>query len=174
MSVARILFVGGGARARRLASELSGEGHAVRMTTRSEAGRAPIEAVGAECWIGSPDRIASLRYALENVTVACWLLGPARGSADELAALHGARLAFFCSQAIDTTVRALIYEAAGCVDREILSAGADLVAAKAAYNEIPLAILDADPADLDGWVAQAKAAIGELLAVERRDGGVAP
>jgi len=30
-------------------------GHTVRATTRTEAGRAPIEAGGAECWIGMPD-----------------------------------------------------------------------------------------------------------------------
>jgi hypothetical protein len=161
--VARILFVGGGARAQRLATGLVGEGHAVRMTTRSESGRAAIEAAGAECWIGTPDRTASLRYALEGVTIACWLLGTARGGEDELAALHGSRLAFFCTQAIDTTVRGLIYEAAGCVDRAILDAGADLLIAKAAYSEIPLRVIDSDPADSALWVAQARTAIAELL-----------
>jgi hypothetical protein len=161
--VARILFVAGGARAQRLANTLVGEGHAVRMTTRSEAGRAAIEAAGAECWIGTPDRIASLRYALEGVTIACWLLGTARGGADELAALHGSRLAFFCTQAIDTTVRGLVYEAAGCVDRAILAAGADLVTAQASYSEIPVRVIDADPADAAVWAAGARAAIAELL-----------
>jgi hypothetical protein len=161
--VARILFVGGGARAQRLASGLVGEGHAVRMTTRSEAGRAAIEAAGAECWIGTPDRIASLRYALEGVTLACWLLGTARGSAEELAALHGSRLAFFCSQVIDTTVRGLVYEAAGCVDRAILAAGVGLVTAKAAHSEIPLRVLDADPGDPALWTAEARAMIADLL-----------
>jgi hypothetical protein len=161
--VARILFVGGGARAQRLASRLLGEGHAVRMTTREEAGRVAIEAAGAECWIGTPDRIASLRYALEGVTIACWLLGTARGGADELAALHGSRLEFFCSQAIDTTVRGLVYEAAGCVDRAILAAGAELVTVKAAYSEIPLRVLDAEPADAALWAAAARTAIAELL-----------
>ena len=133
------------------------------MTTRSEAGRAAIEAAGAECWIGTPDRIASLRYALEGVTIACWLLGTARGGADELAALHGSRLAFFCTQAIDTTVRGLVYEAAGCVDRAILAAGADLVTAQASYSEIPVRVIDADPADAAVWAAGARAAIAELL-----------
>lgn len=161
--VARILFVGGGARARALAPELLGAGHAVRMTTRVAAGRAAIEAAGAECWIGTPDRIASLRYALENVTLACWLLGTASGTPDELEALHGSRLAFFCSQTIDTTVRGLLYEAAGCVDPALLAAGADLVATKAAYSEIPLRILDTSPADPDAWRAKARGAIAELL-----------
>lgn len=161
--MARILLVGGGARGRALASSLIAERQTARITTRSEAGRAAIEAVGAECWIGTPDRVASLRYALENVTIACWLLGTATGSAEQLAALHGPRLAFFCSQAIDTTVRGLIYEAGGCVDSRLLLAGADLLATKAAFNEIPLRILDADPADASAWQAQALAAVAGLL-----------
>jgi hypothetical protein len=161
--VARILFVGGGERARRLARSLIDDGHAVRMTTRSESRRAAIEALGAECWIGTPDRVASLRYALENVTIVCWLLGTAQGSAEELEALHGSRLAFFCSQTIDTAVRGLVYEAGGCVDPAFLSAGAELVAAKAVYNEIPLRILNADPANAAQWADQALAAIGSLI-----------
>lgn len=156
-------MVGGGARGRALAGSLIAQRHAARITTRSEAGRAAIEAVGAECWIGTPDRVASLRYALENVTIACWLLGTATGSAEQLAALHGPRLAFFCSQAIDTTVRGLVYEAGGCVDSRLLLAGADLLATKAAFNEIPLRILDADPADAGAWQAQAMAAVAGLL-----------
>jgi hypothetical protein len=165
--MARILFVGGGARAQLLARGLIADGHAVRMTTRSEAGRAAIEGAGAECWIGTPDRIASLRYALENVTIACWLLGTASGAAKVVADLHSSRLAFFCSQTIDTTVRGLVYEAAGCVDQAILSAGADLVATKSAYNEIPLVILHADPADAASWAQEARAAIARLLLADR-------
>src|SRR6516162_3277632 len=99
--VARILMIAGGARGRALAAELVGRGHAVRITTRTPAGRPAIEASGAECWIGTPDRIATLRYALENVTIACWLLGTACGTSEELAALHGSRLGFFLAQTID-------------------------------------------------------------------------
>lgn len=161
--MARILFVGGGARARVLAASLVSEGHAVRITTRTEAGRAAIEAVGAECWVGTPARLASLRYALENVTIAGWLLGTASGTAEELDALHGSRLAFFCSQTIDTTVRGLLYEGSGCVDRGLLTAGAQLVATKAAFNEIPLRVLAADPAEAELWQAGARGAIAELL-----------
>lgn len=162
--MARVLLIGGGARGRALAAALIANGHAVRITTRTEGGRAAIEAAGAECWIGTPDRVASLRYALENVTVAGWLLGTASGSAVEIEALHGSRLAFFCTQTIDTTVRGLLYEAAGCVDRALLSGGADLVAAKAAYNEIPLRIIDADPGDDAAWQAQARIHLEALLA----------
>lgn len=162
--MARILIIAGGARARALAGGLVAEGHAVRITTREESGRAAIEAVGAECWIGTPDRIATLRYALENVTLACWLLGNACGPATVVRALHGSRLEFFVSQAIDTTVRGLVYEAAGSVAAPTLAAGRALIGERAAFNAIPLAVLDADPRDRDGWREQARTAIGDLLA----------
>ena len=60
-AVARILIVGGGCRGRLLAQELVGEGHAARVTTRQESARAEIEAAGAECWIGAPQRMGTLR-----------------------------------------------------------------------------------------------------------------
>jgi hypothetical protein len=161
--VARILIIAGGARARALAGELVGEGHAVRITTREESGRAAIEALGAECWIGTPDRLGTLRYALDGATIACWLLGNARGSEEQLRALHGSRLEFFAGQAIDTTLRGIVYEAAGSVPAEILAAGRELIAARASHNAIPLAFIDADPRDPSAWQSQARAAIEELL-----------
>jgi hypothetical protein len=162
--VARILIVGGGCRGRRLAATLIGDGHTVRITTREEAGRAAIEASGAECWIGTPDRLATLRGALENVTVLCWLLGSARGTLEELRALHGPRLEFFATQAIDTTVRGLIYEACGTtVPSATLRSGMDVVREIAERNAIPLAFLTSDPADADAWGAEARAAVGVLI-----------
>src|SRR6202042_1512856 len=112
-AVARILIIAGGARGRALASGLVADGHAGRVTSREERRRPAIEAAGAECWIATPDRIATLRYALDGVTVACWLLGTACGAQSTVAALHGPRLDFFVNQTIDTTVRGLVYEAAG-------------------------------------------------------------
>jgi hypothetical protein len=161
--VARILMIGGGNRGRVLAGDLVAIGHAVRITTREERGRAAIEAVGAECWIGTPDRIATLRYALEGVTLACWLLGNACGPPEAMAELHGSRLEFFCQQVIDTTVRGLIYEAAGSVPLDALARGRSLISSATQFNAIPLAVLDADPTDLDGWCSQAQAAVGALL-----------
>ena len=93
--VVRALMVGGGCRGLALARTLVAEGHAVRAVTRSPARRAEIEAAGCECWIGDPDRIGSLRYALDNVTVLLWLLGtatgPERRGAARLAAADDAR-----------------------------------------------------------------------------------
>ncbi len=163
--MARILIVGGGCRGRRLAAAMVDEGHAVRVSTRTEAGRAAIEAAGAECWIGTPDRLATLRGALENVTILCWLLGSAVGSAQALRALHSTRLEFFLTQAIDTTVRGFVYEARGTsTPAEHLRDGERIVRALAERNAIPTAFLTADPNDVDGWLAGACAAVESLLA----------
>ena len=79
--MARVLIVGCGCRGQALARELRERGHAVRGTTRTEARRAAIEAAGAEVWIGDPDRIATICYALDGVTILCWLMGSASGPA---------------------------------------------------------------------------------------------
>jgi len=159
--VARVLIVAGGCRGRRLAEALVGEGHAVRITTRDERGRAAIEAAGAECWVGTPDRLATLRGALENVTILCWMLATATGSAEELDALHGSRLEFFMTQAIDTTVRGVVYETGG--GATLLAGGEEIVRALAERNSIPVAFLTADPHDRDAWLAEALAAVASLL-----------
>jgi uncharacterized protein YbjT (DUF2867 family) len=160
--VARLLVVGGGCRALALARELRADGHAIRQTTRTEARRAEIEAAGAECVIATPDRIATLRYALDNVTLLLWLLGTATGP--EVADLHGSRWAMMLEKTIDTTVRGVVYEAAGTVAPEVLAEGRRTGERIAAHNEIPLRVLDADPADAEAWVTAARGAVGALLA----------
>ena len=162
--MARILIVAGGCRGRRLAGELVGEGHAVRITTRTETGRTAIEASGAECWIGAPDRLATLRGALESVTVVCWLLGSAAGELDQVRALHSSRLEFFLGQAIDTTVRGFLYEASGTtVSPDLLAAGAQVVRTIGAQNAIPVAFLNAELGDCEAWLTEAQAAVDMLL-----------
>jgi uncharacterized protein YbjT (DUF2867 family) len=165
--MARVLIVGCGCRGQSLARALRAEGHAVRGTTRSEARRAEIEAAGAEVWIGDPDRIATISYALDGVTILCWLMGSADGGDEQLAALHGSRLKMLLERTIDTTVRGLVYEAAGSVDARLLAGGAETVQRACDYSEIPHALLRADPADHDAWLAAALACVAELLAFER-------
>jgi hypothetical protein len=157
-------MVAGGCRGRALATTLVDEGYAVRITTRGEEGRAAIEAVGAECWIGTPNRLATLRGALANVTILCWLLGSAAGSEEELRALHTSRLEFFFTQAIDTTVRGILYEARGTgASDELVREGEPIARGIVARNEIPAAFLDVDPDDHDRWLADARAAVVSLL-----------
>jgi uncharacterized protein YbjT (DUF2867 family) len=162
--VARILIVGGGCRGRVLTASLLEDGHRVRITTRSEAGREAIESVGAECWIGTPDRLATLRGALDGVTILCWLLGTATGSAEQLAALHSTRLELFVTQAIDTTVRGLLYECSGTsTPAATLAGGEEIVRRLAARNEIPVAWLREGPERPAAWQQQTRAAIAGLL-----------
>src|SRR5712671_2644901 len=130
------MIVGGGCRGRRLASALISDGQVVRVSTRTDSGRTAIEATGAECWIGTPDRLATLRPALDSVTVVCWLLGSAVGAAQELRELHTSRLRFFLTQAIDTTVRGFVYEAGG-TPQQLLLEGREIAVALAERNAIP-------------------------------------
>ena len=161
----RVLLIGGGCRGLALAELLVADGHAVRAVTRSEARRARIEAAGAQCWIADPDVVGTLRYALESVTILVWALGTATGSPDAVAALHGSRLEMMLSKSIDTTVRGIVYEAAGSVPAEVLEAGVDELRRACELNEIPFAVLTADPADADAWATEARAAIDRLLGV---------
>jgi hypothetical protein len=190
--VARVLIVGGGLRSRRLAAQLveGGSRHAVRVVTRTESGRAAIEATGAECLIGTPDRLATLRGALDGVTVACWLLATARGDEARVLALHGSRLQLFLGQAIDTTMRGFVYEApdasgpaaggsdgvpagvasgvpAACrtVPAAAIAEGERIVRAATSRSAIPLAFVRADPGDLDAWLTDARGAVESLLGV---------
>jgi hypothetical protein len=165
--VARVLIVGCGCRGQALARALRARGHAVRGTTRAQAGRAAIEAAGAQAWVGDPDRIATISYALDGVTILCWLMGSAQGPPERIAALHGSRLKMLLERTIDTTVRGLLYEAAGTVDPALLAAGAETVRAACTYSEIPHALLRADPADHADWLAGALAGVEQLLAFER-------
>jgi nucleoside-diphosphate-sugar epimerase len=158
--VARILIVGGGCRGRQLAAALTRAGDVVRITTRSDARRADIEAAGAECWVGTPDRLETLRGALDRVAVLCWLMGSASGAEDELRALHTERLRFFITQAIDTTVRGVVYEAVSAgTPQALLDDGRRIVEELAQRNAIPAVMLSADAPSRNG--SHATATIGE-------------
>ena len=156
----RLLMVGGGCRGLALARELCADGHAVRAVTRDEANRARIEAAGAECWIGDPDVVGTLRYALENVTLLLWLLGTATGTAEEVGPLHGSRLNMMLEKTTDTTVRGVVYEVG-------TDAGVAEMEHAWATNEIPYALADARRDDEAAWVAAVRGAIESVLAAPR-------
>ncbi|MEA2271078.1 MAG: hypothetical protein QOC64_3688 [Solirubrobacteraceae bacterium] len=163
----RVLLVGGGCRGLELARDLVAEGHAVRAVTRRPEARVAIEAAGCECWMGDPDVVGTLRYALDNVTLLLWMLGTAQGPADKVAALHGSRLRMMLEKTTDTTVRGVVYEAAGTVAPELLAAGVEEVRHAQRTNEIPFALVDADPADRAAWLGATRAAIDALVAARR-------
>jgi hypothetical protein len=159
----RALIVGGGRRGLGLAEELTGEGHAVRIVTRDPAREADIRAVGAEAWPGDPDRIGTLRYALDNVTLLLWLLGTATGDPERVAALHGSRLEMMLERTVDTTVRGVVYEAAGTLPPEVFASGIREMRRANERNEVPFAVLEADPGDSVAWRRAARAAVDVLL-----------
>jgi len=139
------------------------QGHALRITTRTEEGRSAIQDIGAECWIGTPDRLATLRGALDRVAIACWLLAQVQGEAHEVAELHSSRLQFFLSQAIDTTVRGLIYDATpGCVPEDVLEDGAKTFTEIAELNAIPAVVLRSGE-DENAWLDEAERTVQSLL-----------
>ncbi len=161
--MARCLIIGCGCRGLALARELHRRGHAVRGTTR-DPGRGPeIEAAGAEALVGDPDRLATLSDAFDRVSVACLLLGSATGSPGQLAALHGPRLEMLLARMLDTTVHAVVYEAAGSADPALLAGGAQRVRRVCQGSRIPYRLLDADPARPDAWTSAAAAAVEALL-----------
>ena len=172
--MARVLIVGCGCRGRWLARELVAAGHVVRGTTRTGGGRAAIQAAGVEPWIGDPDRVGTLTGALDNVTVVCWLLASAKAADESLRALHGPRLRAFCERLVDTTVRGLVYEAAGALDDAVLAAGHAIVAEAARTWEIPVRTLETPPQDGDAWLRDARGAVIELLAAPHGPGDPTP
>ncbi len=162
--MARCLIIGCGCRGRSLAQELSACGHAVRGTTRDPGRRPEIEAAGAQALVGDPDRVASLSGALEGVSVAYLLLGSATGPPGLLAALHGSRLEMLLTRMLDTTVRGIVYEAAGAVDPELLAGGALRVRRFCEGSRIPYVLLNAYPGDHEAWCSAAACAAEHLLA----------
>jgi hypothetical protein len=167
-----VLIVGCGCRGRALARAVQADGHAVRGSTRDPRGRAVLEADGIEPWVGDPARLGTLVLGLDAVTIACWLLGSAAGDPDEVAALHGPRLRAFCQRVVDTTVRGLVYEAAGSVPDAVLARGLAIAREAADAWEIPLRIIDADPRDHPAWLRAAERAVRELLAAHEEPGAL--
>jgi nucleoside-diphosphate-sugar epimerase len=161
--MARILVVGCGCRGRCLAEALVSAGHAVRGTTRRQAGRGPIEASGAEAVVADPDRLATLTPQLEGVTLLCWLMGSAEGSRETVTAVNGPRLESMLEAIVDTPVRGVVYEAAGSAGRPVLEEGTAIVRRAAAAYRMPAEVLRRDPADHDAWRAEAAAAVKRTL-----------
>jgi uncharacterized protein YbjT (DUF2867 family) len=133
-----VLIVGCGCRGAALARSLRADGHAVRGTTRRPERADALRAEGIEPWVGDPDRIGSLVYAQDNVTVVCWLLGRVA-----LAPLHGPRLRMMLEKSVDTMVRGFAYEPPA--DPELRAHGLAVLEEAARTWEIPTAVVDGDP-----------------------------
>jgi uncharacterized protein YbjT (DUF2867 family) len=161
--VARCLIVGCGCRGLELAAALRVAGHAIRGTTRDPARRSEIEAAGVEPFVGDPNLVGTLAPALAHVGVACILMGSVTGTEEQLTALHGTRLDMLLERMLDTTVRGVVYQAAGSVDPALLSTGAGRVRHACERSLIPYELLTADPAQNASWVAEAVQAVERAL-----------
>jgi hypothetical protein len=153
--MARVLIVGCGCRGQALARALAADGHALRGTTRDSARLPDIEAAGAEAVLADPDRLVTMMPAIEGVTVVCWLLGAVHDAPE----LHGPRLESMLEHIVDTPVRGLVYETGG-VERPEGTAAAERVSKT--YN-MPVELVDADPADHDAWTSAMTSAVGRVL-----------
>jgi uncharacterized protein YbjT (DUF2867 family) len=162
--MARVLIVGCGCRGAGLGDELRARGHSVRASTRRPGRVAELDSRGFEVVLADPDRVATLAPALEHVGVLCLLLGGCVGSPAAVAALHGTRLEMILLRALDSTVRGIVYEAAGAAPGEVLAAGAERVRAFCGASRIPHRVLAADPGDVAAWQQAAVAAVEAVLA----------
>jgi len=138
-------------------------GHTVRGTTRSPDRAVDIESAGGEPFIGDPDVVATIAPSFDHVSIACVLLGSARGPADGIAALHGTRLEMLLGRMLDTTVRGIAYEVVGSISSDLLGSGGRIVADVCADSRIPFELLDQDPADVRAWLDAAVSAVSRLL-----------
>jgi len=148
--MARVLIVGCGCRGRELGRALRERGHAVRGTSRSDAGRAAIEADGLEGVVADPDRLATLLPQLQGVSALCWLMGTA--AAPEL---HTQRFATLLETLVDTHVRGVVYEAA---------AGAAAAARASETYRMRVAAVTEPPAEPARWLPAALRAVDSVLA----------
>jgi nucleoside-diphosphate-sugar epimerase len=161
--LARALIVGCGCRGRDLARRLIDDGWAVRGTSRSQQGLAPIAAAGVEPALADPDSPGTVHDLVGDVAVVHWLLGSAAGEPEPITSIHGPRLERLLEKLVDTPVRGFVYEAAGIVPAEQLENGRRLVEAAGRRWRIPFAIVGADPADHPRWLDAMVAATGSVL-----------
>jgi hypothetical protein len=169
--MARVLIVGGEARALQLARAVAETGHAVRVVVRAGApGGTPAgaehpesEHPTLELFPADPSRLATLRRALEQVTLACWLFGAAPGTSEELTAWHGALLEAFMRQMLDSSARGFLYEAAGGARAELRAQGERLATDFAARHAIAFALIESETGSDGTWLEDALAATLSLL-----------
>ncbi len=135
----------------------------MRGTSRDARRRPTLEAAGVEAFVGDPDRVGTIVPALQQVSVVCLLLGAALGDPGRIAALHGPRLEMLLEKMIDTTVRGVVYEAAGAVAPDVLERGREVVTVACQRSRIPYSLIDADPADHRAWVRAAEGAVERVM-----------
>lgn len=162
--MARALIVGCGCSGRALGAELRDDGWEVRGTSRTEEGLVAIEEAGIEPARADPERPGTILDLVGDVTVVLWLLGSAKGSGEDLAAIHGPRLEGLLERLVDTPVRGFLYEGVGTVDSNLLAGGAELVKRARDTWRIPFAVTSTLREHGPQWVEEMETKIIGLLA----------
>lgn len=140
--MARALIVGCGCRGRSLGERLLAEGWQVRGTSRSNKGLESIASAGIEPALADPARPGTVLDLVGDVTTVAWLLGSARGSEEELEAIHGSCLERVMERLVETPVRRFLYEASGSVEGALLARGSKIVRAAEERWRIPISIVE--------------------------------
>jgi hypothetical protein len=133
-------------------------GHAVRGTSRDPDALGEISAAGAQPVLADPDRLGTLLRVIDGVSAVCWLMGTAAAPA-----LHDERLESMLELLVDTHVRGFVYEAAGSAPPEAFEHGAELVRRAGDTFHMPVAVVEADPAGHEEWLAAMTAAVEQVL-----------
>ncbi|HEX4305227.1 MAG TPA: NAD(P)H-binding protein [Solirubrobacterales bacterium] len=162
--MARALIVGCGCSGRALGGELLEEGWAVRGTSRDAEGLAAIEAAGIEPARADPEQPGTILELVDDVAMVILLLGSAKGSAQDLAAIHGPRLESLLERLVETPVRGFVYEGAGTVDASVLAGGAELARNAERTWRIPVAVTETPREHGPRWAEELETAVVELLA----------
>lgn len=161
--MARVLLVGCGCRGREVGVGLAASGWAVRGTSRRAEGRAAIEAAGFEASAADPDRLGTVVELLADVAVVVWAFGSARGTDDEIDALHGRRLESLLVKLVDSPVRGFVYEAAGSAGEVRFSGGRQLVEDAAARWRIPIRVITGGACQESASASAITAAVEDVL-----------
>lgn len=161
--MARALIVGCGCRGRGLGGRLLIDGWSVRGTSRRAESLEAIADARLEAVEADPDRLATVLDHVGDVAVVVWLMGSATGDPDAVAAVNGDRLESLMIRLVDTPVRGFVYEGAGSAPAEVLARGAAIVEEASERWRIPVAVIDADPADGSRWIDDAYVALASVL-----------
>jgi nucleoside-diphosphate-sugar epimerase len=165
--MARALIVGCGCRGRALGVRLRDAGWQVRGTSR-DAGRADeITAAGLEGVVADPDRVGTVLDEIADVTLVFWLMGTAAEDGAAVASIHGPRLERLMEEIVDTPVRGVVYESAGSVPPDLLAGGEGIVRAAGERWRIPVAVVEADPGEVDAWLDAMTGAAERLIGAGR-------
>jgi hypothetical protein len=149
--VARALIVGCGCRGRLVGQRLLAEGWEVRGTSRTKDGFAAMARAGIEPALADPLYPHTVLELVGDVAIVLWLLASAKGSPEELSAIHGSRLERLMERLIETPVRGFVYEMEGTVDPILLEHGSEVLEAAGDTWRVGIACVFVDPGDPHDW-----------------------